>query len=90
MVADWSKQESQLGLLTTQAQRYVTTFRWLFMVNLAAAVIGVATRHYELMVVAAGSSLIALIGVAFARMGRKTVSEATWESKRIRHKLELP
>lgn len=90
MIPDWSKQEYQLELLTTQAQRYLTTFRWLSLMNLAAVVIGVATCRYELTVVAAGSSLIALVGVAFARRGRTTVSEATWESKRIRHKLELP
>jgi hypothetical protein len=90
MIADWSQQELQLGLLTTQAQCYLTTFRWLWLINLTAAVIGVATRHYELTVVAAGSSLVALIGVAFARRGRTTVSEVTVECHRIRHETELP
>jgi hypothetical protein len=90
MKTDWSKQESQLARLTTQAQRYLATFRWLWLLNLAAAVIGVATRHYWLTVVAAGSSVIALIGVAFARRGQKTVSEATTESHRIQHKPDLP
>ena len=90
MITNWSKQESQLGRLTTQAQRYLTTFRWLWLLNLAAAIIGVATHHYALMIVAAGSSFIALIGVAFARRGRTTVSEATTESHKIQHKLELP
>lgn len=87
---DWSKQKFQLGLLKTQGQRYLTTFRWLWLFNLAAAVIGVATHYYWLTVVAAGSSFIALIGVALARRGQKTVSEAASESRRIRHKPELP
>jgi len=90
MIADWSNQESQLGLLTTQAQRYLTAFRWLWLLNVAAVVIGVATHHYELTVVAAVSSFIAFIGVAFARSGRKTVSEVASESRGIRHRLELP
>lgn len=90
MITNWSKQDSQLGLLTTQAQRYLTTFRWLWLLNLAAAVIGVATHHYELTVVTAGSSLIALIGVALARRGCKTVSETASESRRIQRKQELP
>lgn len=90
MIPSWSHQDFQFEVMREQAQRYVTTFRWLFVSNLTAAVIGVATRHYELMAVAAGSSLMALIGVALARRGRKTVSEASWESKRIRHKLQLP
>ena len=89
MIPDWSHQELQFEIMKEQTQRYVATFRWLFVSNLIAAFIGMITRHYELMAVAAGSSLIALIGIAFARRGRKTVSEATWESKRIRHKLEL-
>jgi len=89
MIPDWSHQELQFEVLGEQTQRYATTFRWLFVLNLAAAVIGVVMHRYELTAVAAGSSLIALIGVAFARRGRKIVSEATWESRRIRHKLEL-
>jgi hypothetical protein len=88
MNTDWSHQELQLGRLTTQAQRYLTTFRWLWLLNLAAAIIGVATRHYELTVVATGSSLVALIGVAFARRGRTTVTEVTVECHEIRYKLE--
>jgi hypothetical protein len=88
MTDDWSKQESQLELLTKETQGYLTTFRWLWMLNLVAAVIGVATHHYGLAAVAAGTSLIALVGVAFARKGRRTVSEATSESHRIQHKLE--
>lgn len=88
MINEWSRQELQLGVLKVQAQRYVGTFRWLWLSNLAAAGIGVCTHHYELMAVATGSSLIALLGVAFARTGRKTVSEATAESRRIRHSLE--
>lgn len=88
MIADWSHQEFQLGSLKEQAQRYLTTFRWLWLLNLAAALIGVTTRHYELTVVAAGSSLVALIGVAFARRGRTTVSEVAVECRRIRYKLE--
>jgi len=59
MIADWLRQEHQLGELTTQAQVYLTTF-------------------------------IALIGVAFARRGQKTVSDAAWECEKIRNKLELP
>lgn len=90
MITDWSKQESQLGRMTTQAQRYLTTFRWLWLLNLAAAIVGVTTHHYGLMVVAAGSSFIALIGVAFARRGQRTVLEAATESHRIQDKLELP
>lgn len=88
MIGDWRKQTSQLGLLAEQAQRYLTTFRWLWLLNLAAAIVGVATRRYELMAVAAASSLIALIGVALARKGRKTVSATTVESQRIRRKLD--
>lgn len=88
MVANSSQRELQLGMLTTQAQRYLTTFRWLWLFNLAAAVIGVATSHYELMGVAAGSSFIALIGVAFARRGRKTVSEMIVKYHRIPSELE--
>ena len=90
MIPDWSHQELQFEVLKEQTQRYVTTFRWLFALNLTAAFIGMITRHYELMAVATGSFLIALIGIAFARRGRKTVKEATGESERIRHKLELP
>lgn len=81
MTANSSHKELQPGLLTTQAQRYLTTFRWLWLLNLAAAVVGMATHHYVLMVVAAGSSLIALIGVAFARRGRMTASEIAVESQ---------
>lgn len=90
MIADWTHQELQFEVLREQAQRYLTTFRWLWLLNLAAAIIGVVTHYYGLTVVAAGSSLIALVGVAYARNGCKTVSEATWESQRIRHKLDLP
>lgn len=90
MFGDWSKQESQLGLLAEQAQRYLTTFRLLWLLSLAAAVIGIATHHYGLAAVTAGLSLIALIGVAFARRGRKTVSEAGSESRRIQRKLDPP
>ncbi len=81
MITDRSKRESQLGLLTTQAQRYLTTFRWLWLLNLAAALVGLATRHYELTIVATGSSVVALVGVAFARRGRTTVSEMAVESR---------
>ena len=88
MITHWSKQESQLGLLATQAQRYLTTFRWLCLWNLAAAVIGVVTRHYELVIDATGSSFVGLIGVAFARRGRATASAASLEFIRIRYKLE--
>lgn len=88
MTTDWSKQESQLGLLTKQAQRYLETFRWLWLLNSAAAFIGIITHHYELTTVTAGSSLIAFIGVAFARKGRRTVLETASESHRIQGKLE--
>jgi hypothetical protein len=90
MIGDWYKQESQLGQLAEQAQRFLTTFRWLWLLNLTAAIVGVVTHRYELMAVAAGSSLIALLGVAFARIGRKTVSATTAESHRIRRKLDHP
>ena len=90
MLTDWTKQESQLRRLTTQAGRYLSTFRWLWLLNLAVAAIGLATHQYALMAIAAGSSFVALIGVAFARRGRTTVSEATTESHRIQQKLELP
>ncbi len=90
MITDWSKQESQLEVLTIQAQRYQATFRWLWLLNLAAAIVGIATRHYELTAVTAGSSLIALIGVAYARIGSRTVSETTSESHRMQHDSKLP
>jgi hypothetical protein len=90
MISDWYKQESQLGQLAEQAQRYLTAFRWLWLLNLAAAVVGVATQHYYLMVVAAASSLIALIGVGLARVGRRTVSALTTESHRIRRRSDPP
>jgi hypothetical protein len=90
MTDNWSKQESQLGLLAEQAQRYLAAFRWLWLLNLAAAITGVVTHHYWLMVVAAASSLIALIGTAFARLGSKTVSAATSESHRIHNRLDPP
>jgi hypothetical protein len=90
MKTDWSKQESQLGQLTDQAQRYLDTFRWLWLLNLAAAFIGIATHHYVLTAVTAGSSMIALIGVAFARKGTRTVSETASESHRMQHGMELP
>ncbi len=88
MITEWSQQKLQLGQLIIQSQRYLTTFRWLWLLNLAAATSGVATRHYALTVVAAASSFIALIGVAFARIGQKTVSETAIESQRIQYKLE--
>jgi len=44
MTTDWSEQESQLELLKTQAQRYLTTFRWLWLFNLAASE-SRGTRH---------------------------------------------
>jgi hypothetical protein len=86
MTTNWSREETLLGRLTTQAQRYLATFRWLWLTNVAAAIIGVATRHYWLTALAVGSSFAALIGVAFARRGCKTVSEATAESHRIQRK----
>lgn len=89
MINEWSQQELQLGVLRVQTQRYVITFRWLWILNLAAVIIGVATSHHVLTVVAAGSSIVALIGVAFARIARRTVSEATTESHRIQRKLDL-
>ena len=82
MSTDRSKRELRLGLLATQAQHYLTTFRWLWLLNLAAAVVGLATHHYWLTGVAAASSFVALIGVAFARRGRKIISEAAPESPR--------
>jgi hypothetical protein len=88
MITDWSHQEFQLGLLTTQAERYLATFRWLWLLNLAVAIIGAATRHYGFSVVAAVSSVLALIGTALARLGRTTVSEMIVECRRIRYELE--
>lgn len=88
MITEWSRQELQFGVMIVQSERYLTTFRWLWLLNLAAAIVGVVTHRYELMIVAAGSSFIALIGVAFARIGRKTVSAAASESQRIQRKLD--
>jgi hypothetical protein len=90
MTTKWSLQETQFGAMTTQAQRYLTTFRWLWLLNLAAAIVGVSTHHFGLTVVAAGSSFIALLGVAFARIGQKTVLEASAESHVIQDRIELP
>ena len=88
MITEWSRQELQFGIMIVRSERYVTTFRWLWLLNLAAAIVAVTTHHYGLMAVAAGSSIIALTGVAFARRGLKMVSEAASESRRIRETLE--
>jgi hypothetical protein len=90
MIGDWCKQDFQLRQLAEQAQRYLSAFRWLWLLNLAAAVVGVSTHHYYLMVVAAASSVIALIGVAFARIGQRTVSAVTNESHKIRRESSPP
>lgn len=83
MIRRWFQQELQFEAMKEQAQRYVTTFRWLWTLNLVAAVVGAVTGHYEVAAVAAVSCLFALAGVAFARMGQRTVTEATAESQRI-------
>jgi len=90
MITEWTNQEHQLRVLTAQARRYLTTFRWLWLLNLAGAGAGLATHHYALTIVTAGLSLVALIGAALARRGRTTVSEVAVECDRLRHVAELP
>jgi hypothetical protein len=65
--------ETQIDFLREEVDRDIWTFRWLWLINLAAVVWGVVLRHYDVVVIAAVSALVALLGIGRTRRGRNLV-----------------
>jgi hypothetical protein len=65
--------ETQIDRLRDELESDIWTFRWLWLINLAALVWGLATGNWALLCFAAVSALVAIIGVGRTRRGRKLV-----------------
>lgn len=68
--------ETEIDILKEEVEQHIWTFRWLWLINLAAVVWGIVARHYDLVIVAAVSGLGALIGVGRTRRGRRMLDRA--------------
>ena len=68
--------ETQIDLLREEVEQYIWTFRWLWLINLAAIIWGVVMRHYDVVIVSAVSAAVAIIGVGRTRRGRRLVDRA--------------
>lgn len=63
----------QIDVLREEVDKDIWTFRWLWLVNLAAIVWGVTERHYDVVSIGALSALIALVGIGRTRRDRRLV-----------------
>lgn len=68
-----AKCETQIDYLREELETDIWTFRWLWLINLAAIIWGIVTRHYDILVVGAVSGVVALVGVGRTRRGRRLV-----------------
>lgn len=68
--------EVRIDVLREELEQYIWTFRWVWLANLAAFVWGIVARHYDVIVIAAISALVGLIGVGRTRRGRRLVDHA--------------
>lgn len=65
--------ESEIDILKNELDADVWTFRFLWLVNLAAVIYGLSVRHYDVAVIAGISTLVSLIGVGRTRRGRRLI-----------------
>ncbi len=65
--------ETQMDRLREEMDTDIWTFRWLWLINLAAIVWGVISRHHDVIVIAAVSAIVSIIGIGRTRRGRKLV-----------------
>ena len=76
--------ENQIETLLEEVDQHIWTFRWLWILNLAGIVWGIAVGHYDLAILAAVSALIALIGVGRTRRGRRLIARVAEACLRVR------
>lgn len=72
-----NKCDIQLDIIREDVETYLWTFRWIWIINLAAIVWGIVRRRYDIVVLAAVSALVAMVGAARTRRGRRLVDKAT-------------
>ena len=65
--------EIEIDLLREEVEQDIWTFRWVWLINLAALVWGVVVRHYDVVIIAALSGIVALVGIGRTRRGRRLV-----------------
>jgi hypothetical protein len=70
------KCETQFDILRESVETYIWTFRWLWLINIAAVVWGIYSRHMDIVAFGAVSALVAIVGVARTRRGRRLVERA--------------
>lgn len=71
--ARWISQSDALG---EQMDGIGSMLRWLWTINLAAAIAGIIMHHYLCAVIAGVSSIVSLLGAAASRRTKKTVENA--------------
>jgi hypothetical protein len=67
----------ELHKLRDQVDECARTLRWLWTMNLAAAVVAIAVQRYELAAVAGATALVALFGAGVARGAQGTLAKTT-------------
>ena len=82
MKDDIEEENPQFERLTTHLVAQIIAFRWLWVVNLIAAIVGAVLGRFELMALAGFSTLVSLVGAAFARKGLRTAVRAIVSTRR--------
>jgi hypothetical protein len=75
-VEEMARCETQLDILKEYVDTYTWTFRWLWLINLAAIAWGIYMRHYDLVAFATISAVVAILGIARTRRGTRLVEKA--------------
>jgi Flp pilus assembly protein TadB len=63
--------KAEIDLLKSEIEEHIWTFRALWLLSLAALVWGIVVVHYDVIIVAASTAIISLVGIARTRLGRK-------------------
>jgi hypothetical protein len=65
--------DTEIDILKNEIDQDIWTFRWVWLVNLAAIIWGAVMHHWDIVVISAISAAIALVGIGRTRRDRHTV-----------------
>ncbi|HOM71628.1 MAG TPA: hypothetical protein PLU88_10740 [Armatimonadota bacterium] len=70
------KCDTQIDLLKEEVDYDIWIFRWIWFINLFGTVWGLLAGHFDMVVLAVITSLVALLGIGRTRRNRKLVDQA--------------
>lgn len=65
--------ETEIDGLKLEVEQGIWTFRWIWLINVAAIIYGTVVHNWDVVVVTAVSAAVAMVGIGRTRWDRKLV-----------------